>query len=102
MADIDRINELVGDREFEEARPLIEELLKQEPDNLELIKLSGLVALNLEDWTRARADFETVVKFNPDDAVSWFSLAGVYDSLGDFISAKNAYFTVIKLRQRLY
>lgn len=99
MADIDRINELVGDREFEEARPLIEELLKQEPDNLELIKLSGLVALNLEDWSRARADFETVVKFNPEDAVSWFSLAGVYDSLGDFISAKNAYLTVIKLRK---
>ena len=99
MADIDRINELVGDKEFEDARPLIEELLKQEPDNLELIKLSGLVALNLDDWTRARADFETVVKFNPDDAVSWFSLAGVYDSLGDFISAKNAYFTVIKLRK---
>lgn len=99
MADIDRINELVGDREFEEARPLIEELLKQEPDNLELIKLSGLVALNLEDWSRARADFETVVKFNPEDAVSWFSLAGVYDNLGDFISAKNAYLTVIKLRK---
>lgn len=99
MVDIDRINELVGDKKFEEAKALIEEAKKEDANNLELIKLSGLTELNLEDWQKARSDFETVVKYNPEDAASWFSLAGCYDKLGDFISAKNAYYKVIELRK---
>ena len=99
MVDIDRINELVGNKEFEEAKTLIEEAKKEDGNNLELIKLSGLTELNLEDWQKARSDFETVVKYNPDDATSWFYLAGCYDKLGDFISAKNSYYKVINLRK---
>ena len=99
MADINRINDLVGEKDFQTAKVLIEEALKEEPDNLELIKLSGLTYMNLNEWKDARSAFETVVKYNPEDASSWFYLGGCYDKLGDFISAKNAYNTVIELRQ---
>ena len=99
MADIDRINELVGIKEFEEAQKLLEPALQEEPDNLELIKLAGLTSVNLEEWQRARTYFETIVKYNPEDATSWFYLASCYDKLGDFISAKNAYLKVIELRK---
>lgn len=98
MSNIDRINELVGNKEFEEAKKLITPALQEDPNNLELIKLSGLIEVNLEEWEKAKAAFETVVKFNQDDATSWFYLASCYDSLGDFISAKNAYIKVIELR----
>ena len=99
MANIDRINELVGNKDFEEALNLVLPALLEEPDNIELIKLAGLAEVNIEDWSKAKSHFETVVKYNPDDATSWFYLANCYNNLGDFISAKNAYIKVLDLRQ---
>ena len=98
MADIDKINELVGNKEFEEAAKIIEPALKEDGDNIELIKLAGLIDVNLEKWLSARGFFETAVKFTPEDATSWFYLGNCYDKLGDFVSAKNAYIKVIDLR----
>jgi len=99
MADIDRINELVGNKNFEEALTLAAAALLEEPDNIELIKLAGLAEVNTEEWVKAKSHFETVVKFVPDDATAWFYLASCYNNLGDFISAKNAYIKVIELRE---
>lgn len=98
MADIDKINELIGEKDFIAARELAESALKAEPENIELIKSAGLIAVNLEEWLKARGWFETVVKYNPDDATAWFYLANCYNNLGDLISAKNAYIRVTKLR----
>ena len=99
MADIERINELVGNKEFEEAYKHTEQALAEDPNNIEIIKLAGLVEVNLEKWIEAKEHFETVVKFDNEDATSWFYLANCYDKLGDFISAKNAYIKVIDLRK---
>lgn len=98
MADLDRINELVGNKDFEEAKVLINEGLKENPDNIELLKLQGLTDVNLKLWNIARNSFETVVKFEPEDATSWYYLANCYDKTGDIVSAKNAYIRVIELR----
>ena len=95
---INEINELVGSKQFQEARALIEEALKSSPDDKELLKLAGLTYVNLQLWTNAKKYFETVVKFESEDATSWFYLAKCYEKLGDFVSAKNAYITVINLR----
>ena len=95
---LEEINDLIGKKEFDKAKELLEPALKSDPKNIELLKLSGLVASNEEDWSKARSDFETVVKFKPEDATSWFYLASAYDRIGDFISAKNAYIKVIELR----
>ncbi len=98
MVDIDRITELVGNKNFEEAQTLLAEALKEDANNIELIKLAGLTEVNLQNWESAKTHFETVVKFIPEDATSWFYLASCYDNLGDFISSKNAYIKVIDLR----
>ena len=99
MADIDKINELIGKKEFNEALNITKEALKEEPDNIELIKSAGLSEVNLELWADAKVHFESVVKHNADDATSWFYLANCYNNLADFISAKNAYIKVIELRK---
>ena len=99
MADIDRINELIGNKNFEEAVELTKTALIEEPNNVELLKLAGLAQVNIGEWEKAKFHFETVVKFVPDDATSWFYLANCYNNLGDFISAKNAYIKVIELRE---
>lgn len=98
MADTDKINELIGQRQFEEALNITKDALKEEADNIELIKLAGLAEVNLDLWAEAKVHFETVVKFNPEDATSWFYLANCYNNLADFVSAKNTYIKVIELR----
>ena len=85
---IQEINELVGNKEFEKAKPLLKIALKDSPNDIELLKLAGLVEVNLEEWVKAREYFETVVKYDSQDATSWFYLASCYENLGDFISAK--------------
>ena len=94
----EKINELVGNKEFEEAYKLTNEALIEDSENIELIKLAGLIEVNIEEWEKARNHFETVVKHLSKDATSWFYLANCYDKLGDLISAKNAYIKVIDLR----
>ncbi len=94
----ERINELVGNKEFEEAYKLTKQALAEDSENIELIKLAGLIEVNIEEWDKALNHFETVVKLSNDDATSWFYLANCYDKLGDLISAKNAYIKVIDLR----
>lgn len=98
MTDINEINELVGSKQFQEAKVLIDEMLKDTPNDLELLKLAGLTYINLNLWQDAKKHFETVVKFESEDATSWFYLAKCYEKLEDLISAKNAYISVIKLR----
>ena len=72
MSNIDEINELVGNKRFQEARVLTEEALRETPDNIEILKLAGLTNVNLVLWLDAKRYFETVVKYTQDDATSWF------------------------------
>ncbi|MBO5738710.1 tetratricopeptide repeat protein [bacterium] len=95
---INEINELVGSKQFDNAKVLIDKALEETPDNVELLKLAGLTYVNLDMWMEAKKAFETIVKFELEDATSWFYLAKSYENLGDFISAKNAYLRVIELR----
>lgn len=98
MADIEKINELVGSKNFEEAKILIEEALQSSQNDTELLKLAGLVYTNLEQWKKACGYFETVLKYSPEDATSTFYLAKCYEKLKDLISAKNYFQKVIELR----
>ena len=96
---LDGINQLVVDKKFEEAK---NELLKYDLDqdkNIEALKLLGLCNVNLEKYKEGQINFETVVKYDPDDASSWFYLASCYDNMDDRLHAITAYLKVIELRE---
>ena len=96
---LDEINQLVVDKKFEEAK---NELLKYDLDqdkNLEALKLLGLCNVNLEKYREGQNNFETVVKYDPEDASSWFYLASCYDNMDDKLHAVTAYLKVIELRE---
>lgn len=99
MENLDRINELVGNKEFNEAKELIEKILENGTGNIELLKLAGLTYVNLELWENAQKMFESVIKYDSEDATSWFYLGNCYEKLKDVISAKNAYLKVIQFRE---
>ena len=96
---IDKINDLIAEENFEEAKAELLTVIKNDEKDYENLKLLGLCYVNLGEFEEGRKAFETVVKYKQDDATSWFYLANCYDNLGDFISAENAYLEVIKLRE---
>lgn len=80
---LDDINQLVAEKNFEEAKELLAEFLDNDEKNVEALKLLGLCHVNLNEFEEGRSVFETVVKYK-DDASSWFYLASCYDNLNDF------------------
>ncbi|MCQ2738873.1 MAG: tetratricopeptide repeat protein [bacterium] len=98
MDDMEKITELIANKQFNEAKILINDAISTSPDNIELLKLAGLTEVNLGNWTNAQKHFETVVKFSQEDATSWFYLANCYENLSALASAKAAYLKVIDLR----
>ena len=96
---MEEINKLIADNNFAQAKSKLEELLKTDNKNIEALKLFGLCYVNLGQYDEGRKVFETVVKYLPDDASSWFYLANFYDNLNDLLHAKTAYLEVIKLRK---
>ena len=63
MEDINKINELVASKKFDEAKILIEENINNETKNVEFLKLAGLTFVNLEEWSKAKNIFEAVIKY---------------------------------------
>lgn len=94
---LEEIEKLIEQKEFKKAKMFLEEFKTSE--DVELLKLLGLCNVNLELFEEGKNVFETVVKYSPDDATSWFYLANCYDSLDDSLHAKTAYLEVLKLRE---
>lgn len=102
IMNLDKINELVAEKDFSQAKILLEEFLSEDEFNVEALKLLGLCNLNLNLFDEGRINFETVVKLANEDASSWFYLANCYDNLEDYLHAETAYLEVIKLRMNIW
>lgn len=99
MDNLDKINGLINDKKFEEAKEELSTLIKDETlsKDAEALKLLGLCHVNLGEFKEGQAVFETVIKYK-DDASSWFYLANCYDNQDDYLHAIAAYEEVLRLR----
>lgn len=98
MENLDKINELINAKKYEEAKKALEPLTNDNDEkDIEALKLLGLCHINLNEFKEGQAVFETVVKYK-DDATSWFYLASCYDNLDDYLHAISAYEEVLRLR----
>jgi tetratricopeptide (TPR) repeat protein len=96
---LDKINELIAQNNFEQAKIDLGQLLEADVNNIEALKLMGLCNINLGLFNQGKTNFETVVKYRNDDATSWFYLANCYENLNDLLHAKSAYLKVLELRE---
>ena len=96
--DIDKIRELIDSQQFIEAKTALDDYVENN-NEIEAIKLRGLVNINLEDFSSAKKDFEEVVKNSPEDATAVFYLANCYDNLGDLVNAEKYYSKLLVLRE---
>ncbi len=96
---LDEVTDLIQNKKFEEARSILEPLASGDEKHIDGLKLLGLCNINLDRYEEAKSNYETVVKYAPEDALSWFYLASCYDNLEDNLHAVAAYEKVIELRE---
>ena len=96
---IDKVNELISAKNFEEAKDLLLSNISPDSDDIEAIKLLGLCNVNLKCSNQAIEAFETVVEKSSEDATSWYYLGTMYDEINNIEKAENAYKKVISLRE---
>ena len=96
---IDKVNELISEKNFEDAKNVLLSNILPDSDDIEALKLLGLCNVNLKCSNQAIEIFETVVKKAPDDATSWYYLGTMYDEINNIEKAENAYKKVISLRE---
>lgn len=97
---LDEVSNLIEEHKFEEAKEMLMQQDIEAEQNVEAVKLLGLCNINLDLYKEAQSNFETVVKYKPEDATSWLYLAMAYDNLDDVLHAVSAYKEVIKLRDK--
>ncbi len=74
---------LISNESVGEAATLLDELIAQDPDDIDAIATRGTAAIFLDDFAGAAELFRRVLRVRPDDASSWynFGLALEYQDL---------------------
>ena len=88
---LEKANNLISEKDFENAKPILQELLKNGENDLEIQKNLGLVNVNLNLMDEARENFENVIAQNPEDATSHYYLGIIYDAKNNLQKSKMAY-----------
>lgn len=99
MSELEIIQDLVATKSYNEAKDELNKYLDANPEDIEALKLLGLVNVNLELFKEAKENFEKVVNHTPDDATTLFYLANCYDNLGKLEDAERYYIKVLELRE---
>ena len=60
MENMEKINGLIENKEYEEAKKLLQELLTGDEKDVEALKLLGLCHVNLGEYKEGQSVFETV------------------------------------------
>lgn len=100
MKELDYIKDLISEKSYTEAKKELDKYIAEGHENdLEIIKLMGLINVNLGLYKEAMVDFEKAVKMSPNDATSLFYLANCYDNLDNLINAEKYYIKLLEIRE---
>ncbi|MBS1635350.1 MAG: hypothetical protein JST26_05460 [Bacteroidetes bacterium] len=73
-----------------------DEALAQEPGNMEVIRLRGLMYNIAGEYDKALTDFEQIIKDNPMDSSSYYLKSDCHFNKGEFDLAKRDYMRALK------
>lgn len=100
MGDLEKIKDLITEDSYQEAKKELTVYMSEgHEDELEVIKLMGLINVNLLLFDEAVKNFEKAVKISPDDATALFYLANCYDNTGRLSDAERYYIKVLEVRE---
>ena len=101
MNELDKVRELIAAGSYHEAKKELELYISQTAsgEDVEVIKLMGLINVNLKAFEDAALNFEAALKISPNDGTSLFYLANCYDNLNRLAEAEVYYNKVLQLRK---
>lgn len=103
MLDIDKTLEdalnLIKECNFTKAKELLNQILLNEPENIEANKSLGLCNVNLNLFDEALFNFKKALDNDPEDALSWYYFGTIMEAKNDLPIAKNAFLKVIEYRE---
>ena len=89
---------LIKENNFSEAKKILEDLNKDFPNEIEILKNLALCELNLRNPQKALEVFKNVISQDETDATSWFYAGTLYALMNDDNNAEKAFLKVIELR----
>ncbi len=94
--------QLLREGRVAESEQLCGRILRDSPDDLEALNITGLAALRRGDLARARELLMHAVSAHPHDAHSHYHLGRVCDEQGDLAAARRGYEDAVGLDASLY
>ncbi len=98
MSELEKIQNLVTENKYLEAKERLLKFLETEPEEFEAIKLLGLINVNLDNIAEAKDNFKKAMSIDSSDATVLFYLGNCYDALNENLEAEKYYLKVIELR----
>ena len=99
MNELEKVKDLIAENSYNEAKKELTKYISEGHENdLEVLKLMGLVNVNLQDYKSATTNFEKAIKISPKDATALFYLANCYDNLNRLSDAES-YIKVLEFRE---
>ena len=95
---LDKALELINSQDFVMAQKELDEVLNEEPNNIEAIKNLALCEVNLDNPPRAIELFRKAIALDNEDATSLFYLATCLSRIGEKEEAIELFNKVIELR----
>lgn len=74
------------------------ERLKQEPNNIEIIRIRGILYNLAEKYDKAITDFKRIIDTLPADISAYYLKSDCHFSMGEFDLAKRDYMRALKLQ----
>ena len=100
MNELEKVKDLIAKNSYNEAKKELTKYISEGHENdLEVLKLMGLVNVNLQDYKSATTNFEKAIKISPKDATALFYLANCYDNLNRLSDAESYYIKVLEIRE---
>lgn len=97
-ADLAQAHELIGNNKWLNAKTVVEDLLKKNPDNVQVLLLNGLINTRLNFTDDAMKAFEAAIRADPQEPEAHLGLAAACFKKKTWKEAADAYAQVVKLR----
>ena len=98
MSRTGRVEALIATKQYLEAKPLLQELIEQRPQDSQIRHLLGKVCFELNETPSAIRHFEQAIALNPNDADSHYWIGAIKQRMGYIDAAEVAYHAAARIR----
>lgn len=97
MEKFEKARDLLNQGRFEEAKDVFEEILLDDPKNVNVLYNQGMCFTNLGQPEEAIRTLEQCIKYNPDYSNAYVAIGFAYSRMDDLENAKKYFFEALKI-----